>query len=1308
MAVKRGVREFVCRIPGLFLLVVLFIAPSAWGQIASQGTIAVKVLDQSGAVVPGANLKLEDLASNNVRTAVTDSGGVYSFVSLSIGTYKLMVSKGGFQDQVFESVSVQATRTTDINVSLTVGTQAAEVKVVEQAPVVERTSNAITGEIDLGQIEELPVIGRDISQLSRIVPGAVSNGGQTTWNGMPLAATGNNIDGVIATTSRMKFGGASQPLVEARIEDMQEMTVETDQLNTNAGFGQSNFQVNFVTRRGSNTFHGRLFEDHRNSALNANSWVNDAGGTPKPKFHLNDFGGSIGGAAIKNKLFFFGTFAMSKQPGSYSTSASTAYNSTGGTNFPTQAAQAGNFTWSDANGTHTINLFTDVAGPAGLPSSPNAVTTGLFSAINGSLSGGTVTPTALPYIDNIVFPVQSPITYWLPTVRVDYNIKDNLRMYVSWNMTKWNQPGAGPPPFPGAAFKTYGASNKFEYFTAALGFDWTIKPTIVNQFRGGYLFNLAKYSYDASNGYLKLPEIDWPSSVGTSGQVFNNLPIQTYYPLVNAADNVSWQLHKHLVNFGFSYYREQDHYNNAPAGFPFDAIGLVTDDPATTAIENYFASHFPSASATDRSNAEDLYSVLRGRISGVSPGGAGFPYDIKTGKYSTNVSGYNLNELQSAWGMFVEDAWRVKSDLTVNLGLRWDFTGDDHDLTGAYHSADPVGIWGPSGVNNIFKPGTLTSDPAGLNPSYVGRIHVYKPWNVSPQPSIGLAWNPTYSDGLMGKMFKGGKTVVRAGFALRRFTEPYQFFWNSASNSGYAFYQAFNLSPVTPGAPLPATGGYYAGSYELGMGQPAPYTLSPATYQNVIPESNETFFGYWTGVNGIDPNIRQPYVESWNLGIQREIGQSNVIEIRYQGNRSVHQWVKLNPNEVNIFENGFLSEFKLAQQNLTACMANASCAANPSFQNQGLPGQSPLPILTAAFTNPGGLDPAGFSNGTFANYLNNGRAGDFASDLAGSSTYLCNLIGSANFSPCALNGAANPGHGYPINFFQANPYNAGKATGYLTDPGFGDYHALQVDWRQRHWHGMQFDANYTWSHTLGVQPGNTWTGAFRLFTMRNLRQSYGPTLFDIRHVFHANGTYDLPFGKGKAMANRGGVVDRVVGGWSIGTILTYQTGLPSQLIGGFRTTNGPASTPFGDGPGGFDLGDGGVVLTGVTVSQLQNAVGVTAAPGKTYAYGLDPAKYKPLLSSNTVAGTSSGNPFIHSPHEFFQDMAITKTVRIRENLRFSLQTEFENVWNHPVWGAVNGNIRSSNFGRVNVIRTFQNGLLAQGERQIGFRANIEF
>src|SRR5256884_9889454 len=118
----------------------------------------------------------------------------------------------------------------------------------------------------------------------------------------------------------------------------------------------------------------------------------------RSKYHLNDFGGSIGGAAIKNKLFFFGSYAMSKQPGSYSTSTSTTYNPTGGTNFPTQAAQAGNFPWTDCDPVtkvctaHTINLYTDVAAPAGLPFPPKAMDTGLFKALQGPLKAGAVTP----------------------------------------------------------------------------------------------------------------------------------------------------------------------------------------------------------------------------------------------------------------------------------------------------------------------------------------------------------------------------------------------------------------------------------------------------------------------------------------------------------------------------------------------------------------------------------------------------------------------------------------------------------------------------------------------------------------------------------------------------------------------------------------------------------------------------------------------------------------------------------------------------------------------------------------------------
>jgi hypothetical protein len=1091
-------------------------------------------------------------------------------------------------------------------------------------------------------------------------------------------------------------------------------------------------QVNFVTRRGSNAFHGRVYEDFRNAALNANTWVNDAKGLPKPQLIRNEFGGSLGGAIIKDKLFFFGTFAMAKQPSGANASncgTCTVMNST---------AQTGVFNFTDTKGVaHTVNLLTDIAGSSAgqgvnpccsMPTvvSPEVAT--IFTNINSALAAGAVTRNSDANLVDVSWNYPTSLTQYFPTVRVDYNMRENLRWFLSWNMTKSSQQNGDVPPLPGSFYSKFGGTNNFKYFTLALGNDWTISKTVLNSFRAGYLYNSATYGYDLTPAWLTQPSISF--AYGASGVELNNLPVGTYYPLFNASDNVTWQRAKHTVSFGFSFFREQDHYYNSPAGFPFITMGIDPNDPAGQVFTNYFAANFPNASANDLSHAESMYATLVGRINSVNPGGAGFPLNVKTRQYSTSVGGYFLDELQHGTGLFIQDAWRARPHLTVNAGLRWDFVSPSKDLTVGYHSADNVGIWGPSGVGNIFNPGTLTSDPNGLNPVYRARPSAYNGWYVTPQPQLGISWNPTKTEGVMGKLFGGNSTVVRAGFGLRRMTEPYQFFWNSASNEGYAFYQSFRLSPQVPGSTLPPTGGFYAGSYALGNAQPAPFFVSPATYQAVIPESQETFFGYWSGVNGINQNVHQPYVMSWNFGIQRALGPSNVIEIRYMGNRSVHQWIVENPNEVNIFENGFLAEFKQAKQNL---MINAAHGITGSFANNGYAGQAALPIMTAAASPTSVHDPtaiaAFMTNGGFVTDLNNGAAGAFASTLAGSSTYLCNLIGSANFSPCAVGGVANPGSKYPINFFQANPYDAGKATGYQNDPGYGTYHSLQVDFRQRAWHGMQFDVNYAWSRALGVQPNNSWTGAFNLFTMRNLRDSYGPTGFDYRHVIHGNGTYDLPFGKGRRFASSSGVADKVIGGWSIGTVLNWQTGGPYQLLGGFNTVNGPTNTPVGD-----VYGDGGVVLNGVSLSDLQ-ASKVHRVAGAPYAltinpkyFNFDPTSGLPVgvnqayIAPNQTPGVFGAHPWLYGPHTFSQDFAITKSFAIRENLKFVFQSEFINLWNHPVWanpaGGYNSTsqgfiqntsapIQSSTFGESSVVQAnpAQVGL---GARQIEFRANIEF
>jgi hypothetical protein len=1275
------------------LLLGLCVLP-AWGQMGSQGTISVAVVDQSGAVVPDADLTLQDLATNLVRTAATQTAGTYTFVGLSLGNYKLTVSKSGFETQVFDAVTVQAARVTDVKVTLKVGTVTQQVVVSERAvPIIETTSNAISGTIDLKRIEQLPMTGRDITQLAYAVAGyAGARGTGGTWNGLPLVATGSNIDGVQANTNRMKFSGNTAPAVSARLEDIQEMTIQTDMLNLNTGYGTTSMQINFVTRRGSNEYHGRVYLDHRNAALNANSWINNATLPPppgkdkayRPRFILNDFGGSVGGPIIKNKLFFFGSFAMDKRPG-----AATVSNT-----FLTADAQQGDFTFIDNDGvTQTVNVLTDIAQPNGLPYAVNPVTSTIFQEINGSLSAGGVTPTEDPILNTLTWPNRTPITRKYPAFRVDYNVSENFRINVAFNNTRRNEAHTGYAPFPGSAFANRATSNTFNFYTAALGMDWSISPTLINQFRGGFLYFNQNWDQGAEPLWTTQPSITWP--IADSGHWFRT-PISTYYPLWNVADNVTWQRGAHTVNFGFSFYREQDHYWN-PREPMYVNLGLASNDPALSIFEN--SPLLANASDYFRGQAEGLYAILVGRISGVN---GTFPLDPQTKQYIQKVGGaYNLNELSKAWGLFVQDSYRIKPSLTLNYGLRWDFTGDNHDLTAAYHSADLEGIYGPSGIGNMFKPGTLTG-PA--DPVLRARSHVYEPWNVSPQPAFGIAWNPKYTEGLMGKLFGEGKTVIRTGFSLRRVTPPYQYYWNSASNMGYAFYQNYSLSPST----VPGPGTFPPGSLSLasteisGLGLPA-FRLSPSVYQEVIPQSEETFYGYWGGVNGMLPTIKQPYVMSWNLGIQRALGQSNVLEVRYIGNRSVHQWVTQNINEVNIFENGFLTEFLHAQANLAINEANG---IPNSFANSGLPGQFALPIMTTA-----GLDPA---DGYFVTLLRRGRAGDFASMLAGGpwgegAAYLCNLVGSVNFSPCLpFTGGVPVAGAYPINFFQVNPFNAGKGSELMSDVGWGNYHALQLELRQKPWHGMQFDVNYTWSHTMGVQPGNSWTGGFNMFTMRDLRLNYGPTLFDFRHVMHANGTYDLPFGKGKRFANQGGVLDKVVGGWSIGTIVTYMSGAPYMLQSGYNTYNGPANLPISG-----RYGDSGVNLIGVTQSQIQNSVGVyrTGLPfsdtvGTQYLVSPTTGGANPdYIVPNTTAGVNGYHPWFTGPRRFFQDLAITKSIPITERLRFNFQSQFLNVWNHPVWGSPNANIRSSAFGHSSVMTNFDQGL---GERQIEFRANLEF
>ncbi len=1302
----------------LFAVVGLGVQP-AWGQATSQGSINVVVLDPDGKVVPDTTLTLQDLSTNDTRNAVTSGDGTYTFVGLSLGSYKLTVAKKDFQSQVFTDVTVHATTVTDVAVNLKVGQSSETVEVREnETPLVESTSSVISTTIDVKQLEDLPLNGRDVSQLAYLSAGfnGLPGNGNGTWNGLPVIAQGNNVDGVISSTSRMKFSGNQQPAMQARLEDIQEMTVQTDQLDVNQGFGATNMQVNFITRRGTNQYHGRVFNNYQNDGLNANSWANNAAGVPRNKLILNDFGGSIGGPILKDKLFFFAGFAMSKQPGSYSQT----------NNVLSPAAQGGLFTFTGTDGnSHSVQLMgtpTSVAAAHGLANSVNTVVAGEQSKINGVLSLGALTPVAGdPNVQLLTFKVESPQTYYFPTVRIDYNMSQSLRFNFAWNQTKFNQPGATAPWFPGTPYAGSEGANKWNAYTAAFGFDWTIKPTLVNQFRGGFLYNWYIYGAGVTPAVVGVPNVQWdlPSYNGNmSGDLFQQ-PTSTYYPLFNASDSLTWQHSAHTFNFGFSWYREQDHYWNPPSGIAFTNLGLTTGDPALNPMANALSSAF--ASPTQQTEGEQLYAILSGDI-GATNGYAvrtAFPLNPNTKQYEQSTAPFVLDELQKAWGLFFQDSWKIKPNLTLNYGLRWDFTGDDHDLKNAYESVGLDGVWGPSGAGNEFKPGVLTGNQ---NPLFVARGHQYNPWYVSPQPQIGIAWSPNFTDGFMGKLTAQGQTVVRAGFAFRKYTEPYQFFWDAATDYGAFFYQnnqyVDSLTPTSAGQFKPGT---------LPLGSPFPPASGALPYQNLTPSYTTTFpeagltfvypyqqiFNPGIALGAIDPNIKQPYTESWNLSIQRPIGRNNAIEIRYIGSHSVHQWLNVFEDEVNIFGGngnpGFLPQFQQAQKNLAINTANG----NPnSFANNGLAGQAATPIFDAAFT---GVPAAqAYGNSTFISMLQAGAAGGLATAMAGgpggSPTYFCNIV--TTFAPCAANGGyTGAGGTQPINYFQMNPLNSGQDVGLTTAAGYSNYNGLQLDFRQKSWHGMQFDVNYTWSHTLGINTQNSWTGVFNQFSLRNLRQSYGPLPFDIRNSFHANGTYDLPFGSGKHFLNQAGWTDKVVGGWSVGTIITLQSGEPFQVLG-VQSISGNLSSTYND------FGDSGVVLNGVTQSQLQSSVGVYHQPGQTFVDLINPkflanggaggGANTAFITPNTNPGTFALNPWLYGPRYFNQDIAISKSLPLTERFHLTFQTELLNAFNHPNFGPTPGvNVNQFGFGTAGPV-FFANSPANDGAREIEFRLNLLF
>jgi hypothetical protein len=580
-------------------------------------------------------------------------------------------------------------------------------------------------------------------------------------------------------------------------------------------------------------------------------------------------------------------------------------------------------------------------------------------------------------------------------------------------------------------------------------------------------------------------------------------------------NTLNWLKGSHTLSFGGSF-TQADIWLKQQTLVPTLNFGVLANDPADAMFNT---ANFPGASAANLTAARGLYGILVGRVLAVT-GNARI--NEETGQYEYLGPATQRGRMRE-WGFFAQDRWRINPNLTLNFGVRYDLQLPFSSLNDSYSTASVASLFGVSGLPagcdlsnvkpqdcSLFQPGVRGRPPVFDQLREGDKVHKTD-WN-NFAPNFGIAWTPTFQGGILRKILgSDGDSVIRAGVTraygrngLSDFTDVY------SSNPGI-------LIDVNRSQTLQNLGTLPLLFRERDRLGPPPFAPSPA-----YPMS-----GVLTGdVNIVDPDLKVPYADTWTAGIQRAIGRDMAIDVRYVGSRSRGNWYAYNLNEINIIDNGFLDEFKLAQANLQANIA-AGRGANFRYFGPGT-GTSPLPITLAYLSGlpaSSAADPA-----------------SYASTLFTSNTFLNPL---ARFNPNPFSFARNlylDGRhanalqaGLPANFFLLNPDLQGGAN--VTGNGGGSrYHGLAIELRRRFSKGLQFQTTYE----FGI-PYTSDRYSFR-------RPGFLPIVDSgaeggVEHAFKANWVWELPIGKGRRLAgNAGGLLDAIIGGWNFSGTARFQSG----------------------------------------------------------------------------------------------------------------------------------------------------------------------
>lgn len=1275
------------------VLFAIFIVAAAAQTTTS--TLEGQVQDPQGAVIPRAEILVVNTATGQTFKTVSDEHGHWVFAAMPTATYRVTVSAPGFRKTSIEDAKIDVGIPATVNATLEVGSMTESVEVLGGAEVLQTTSATVASNLSGTQVHDLPLQSRNALDLIVTQAGTQTVGGprNSTINGLTQSTLNVTLDGINIQDNINKNGsGSFFTFVSPRTDAVEEVSFTTsaagaDSISEGAG------QIKFVTRSGTNQFHGGTFWQTRNTWFDSNYYFNTINRLPRDRIILNQGGGHLGGPLRRNKVFFFLNYEVSRLPQGRSASATVT----------TTDAQNGFYTYKDSGGKlQRFNVY-DLAATrnASLPATirPFAITPDPLVAKTLSQMSQAATPSNGTLRDRVTtnndyntnsftfqYPESASSTY--PTLRMDANLTSKHQLELVGNYDKISTLPDGlnnvTPILPGSGIvlgsteQTGQRSNRYN-LVAAVRSAWTSHLT--SEIRSGFVAGPVLFTegtvpalFAPWRGYA--PTLNFATSPYTSNsQTRRNSPVK------QSSASLSWSRTGHLVNFGGSF-TDVSEWSQSQGSqiIPRVSFQLSSTDPVHFGSTDAFdLGSLPGSTQAQRDSAASLYAMLTGRVGSIT---RSLALDEISHTYANVPSVDRVR--QREYGLFVQDSWRLRSTLTLNYGVRFEHQFPFQSLNGTYTRPGYAGLFGVSGVGNLFKPGTLTGSVPQLFPVGSSDVTGYPPAK-SVSPTFGAAWVLPQVTGPLGWLIgKNGHSVLRGGFAISttrgELAGGITNVWGQ--NQGRSI-----TTTVDPNNNAPEVFGPPGSVLFRDPSLPIRNVSTTPGYPLAVATGNSLY--------DYDPNLKGRQVQSWNIGLQRELSHSTVMEIRYVGNRSLRLWTTFNLNEINIVENGFLDEFKVAQNNLAIAngVTLAQLATIPSttlktnYGNAGLPGQRDIPIIQK------GLNST--TDSTTANRLQRGQAGNLANTIANTAADMTRLTAA----------------GYPANLFIVNPTTGGSSVNLTTNNGGTTYNSLQVEVRRRMSAGLLVQGSYVWSHSLSTQ---------NLNTLRNLgTDGYTlPSAFDLRHAFKLNWVYDLPFGQGRRVlaGTQNPVMRRIVEGWSLNGVMRVQSGPATSLTSGRGT---------------FTNGDSGVVLYNMTASQLQDMIHIrktTDANGNGQLFwlpqslidntnaafevnnkaqkDLDPTK--PYIGPPQTPGQLGYQVYVYGPWFSKLDVSLVKRTRIHERHEIELRTQALNALNHTSFNLGGGGANGATFGQTTSAYRDINTTADPGGRIIEFVLRYNF